>query len=374
MLCERTALCEAVGAMVPVLQQQAAADDAAADFPGDSFQRLRQLGLLRAPLPETLGGLGLGDGATGAAALLRLLALLGEASLPVARLYEAHVNALQLICRYGNESLIRRCAADAVAGALFALWVTDPPEGALTMHSEGDGYGLVGAKAFCSGAGTATRALVTAATLSGTQMLIISVDPDTRVLPSPIKLSGMRAATTGSMELSGIHVPADALLGETGDYLREPVFSAGAWRSAAAALGGLKALVALHRDEIRRRGRAQDPHQQARFGALLIAYETARLWMDQAALRGCLEDDSAAAIVAYVNLARLAVESACLDAMRLSQRSLGLGAFIAGHPAERICRDLATYLRQPAPDETLVKAASHYFHAPLPGPASATAA
>lgn len=78
MLCERTALCEAVGTMVPVLQQQAAADDAAGDFPGDSFHRLRQLGLLRAPLPETLGGLGLGDGATGAAALLRLLALLGK--------------------------------------------------------------------------------------------------------------------------------------------------------------------------------------------------------------------------------------------------------------------------------------------------------
>jgi hypothetical protein len=53
--------------------------------------------------------------------------------------------------------------------------------------------------------------------------------------------------------------------------------------------------------------------------------------------------------------------------MRLTQRGLGLGAFMAGHPAERICRDLATYLRQPAPDETLVKAADHYFHASLPG-------
>jgi len=226
---------------------------------------------------------------------------------------------------------------------------------------------LRGGKAFCSGAGFATRALVTAATATGNQMLVINIEPGVRVFPSPIKLSGMRATATGSMDLSGIQITPDALLGVEGDYLREPVFSAGAWRSVAAAFGGLTALVAIHRDEIIKRGRTDDAHQQARFGALLIAFETARLWMAQAALRGCVEDDDEQAIVAYVNLARLAVEAACLDAMRLTQRGLGLGAFIVGHPAERICRDLATYLRQPAPDEALAKAAIHYFHALLPG-------
>jgi alkylation response protein AidB-like acyl-CoA dehydrogenase len=336
MQCDPAALLGAVKAMMPALRHQAADDEAA--FPAKSFDLLRQAGLLRATLPDELGGLGFGYGAGGATALLHLLQSLGEASLPVARLYEAHVNALQLICRYGGNALVHRCAQDAVAGELFAL---------------------------C--AGSATRALVTAATATGIQMLIISVASGERVLPSAITLSGMRAAITGSMDLSGVAVLADALLGAEGDYLREPVFSAGAWRSAAAALGGLTALVKFHRDEMLRRGRAQNPHQQARFGALLIAYETARLWMGEAALRGCLEDDGAEAIVAYINLARLAVETACLDAMRLSQRSLGLGAFIAGHPVERICRDLATYLRQPAPDETLAKAATHYFEHDLPG-------
>jgi alkylation response protein AidB-like acyl-CoA dehydrogenase len=198
-------------------------------------------------------------------------------------------------------------------------------------------------------------------------MLIIALEPGTRVLPSPIKLSGLRAATTGAMDLTGIQIPPDAALGAPGDYLREPVFSAGAWRGSAAAFGALTALVELHRHELLQRARAHDPHQTARFGELLIAYETARLWLQQAALRACLEDGPPEAIVAYINLARLAVEAACLDAMRLSQRSLGLPAFIAGHPAERICRDLATYLRQPAPDETLAKAATFYFQAPLPG-------
>jgi alkylation response protein AidB-like acyl-CoA dehydrogenase len=176
----------------------------------------------------------------------------------------------------------------------------------------------------------------------------------------------MRAAVTGSIDLTGLAVTPDALLGSDGDYLREPVFSAGAWRSAAAALGGLTALVKLHRNEIVDRRRDADPHQRARFGEVVMAHETARLWMAQAALRGCLEDAEPATIVAYVNLSRLAVEAACLAAMRHTQRSLGLSAFMAGHPVERLCRDLSTYLRQPAPDETLEKAAAYYLRAPLP--------
>ena len=100
--------------------------------------------------------------------------------------------------------------------------------------------------------------------------------------------------------------------------------------------------------------------QLARFGEMLIARETARLWTAGAAAVAEAESDAPAARVAAVNLARIAVESACLDALRLAQRSLGLAAFVAPHPVERIARDLATYLRQPAPDAVLLEAAA--FH------------
>ena len=360
MRADRNTLLAAVAAALPEIQAEAAGLDETAQFPHAAFERLRAIGALIATLPESLGGLGFGYGAEGAACLLQLLMLLGEASLPVARLYEAHVNALQLTCRYGRESLASRAARDAADGHLFALWVTDPPQGGLVLRPD---FVLQGGKAFCSGAGVATRALVTAQTATGAQMLVVPVPPDTRTLPSKIKLGGMRAATTGSVDFHDVRVLPEELLGAEGDYLREPVFSAGAWRSAAAALGGLAALVKLHRDEILHRRRAGDPHQQARFGQLMIAYETARLWMRDAAQRACLEDDTDEAVVAYINLSRLAVESACLDAMRLTQRSLGLAAFMSGHKAELLCRDLATYLRQPAPDETLTKAASFYLEA-----------
>jgi len=60
--------------------------------------------------------------------------------------------------------------------------------------------------------------------------------------------------------------------------------------------------------------------------------------------------------ISIVGLGRIAVEQACLDAMRHIQRSVGLSAFRQGSAIERICRDLQTYLRQPAPDEVLTEA------------------
>jgi alkylation response protein AidB-like acyl-CoA dehydrogenase len=98
--------------------------------------------------------------------------------------------------------------------------------------------------------------------------------------------------------------------------------------------------------------------QQARFAELLIAEETARLWTREAAL-AAEHDGPAPGRVAYVNLARLAVETACLDALRLAQRSLGLAAFVRPNPVERLSRDLGTYLRQPAPDAALLEAGAH---------------
>ena len=64
--------------------------------------------------------------------------------------------------------------------------------------------------------------------------------------------------------------------------------------------------------------------------------------------------------IAKVNLARLAIETACLDTIQLVQRSLGISALMQDNPVERMCRDLATYLRQPAADIALTAAAAFF--------------
>jgi alkylation response protein AidB-like acyl-CoA dehydrogenase len=219
---------------------------------------------------------------------------------------------------------------------------------------------LTGEKLFCSAAGAAKQALITAESEAGNQMLLVPVTPNSRVTDRGVKLAGMRAAATGSVDFTGVVVQQEALIGEPGDYLREPAFSTGAWRSSAVALGGLAALIDTARQELCSRGRADNPFQRMRFGQTVIAHETGRLWLLEAVKR--VDRATAAEAVAYVNLARTAVETACLDALRYTQRSLGLSAFIQGSKAERIARDLATYLRQPAPDEVLLEAAGYFIH------------
>jgi alkylation response protein AidB-like acyl-CoA dehydrogenase len=354
---ERTAeLLVSITALVPELLRDAATYDNAACFPFAAVEKLRAAGLLMAPVPVEFGGCGLhatGDGES----LFRLLHMLGYANLSLGRIFEAHVNALELIRHYGTPRQMEAAALAAQAGDLFALWVTDPPRQGVRLSPD---FTLTGEKWFCSAAGAATQAVITAQTEEGSQIVLVPVTPRIPVTERGVKLAGMRAATTGSVDLTGVVINPEVLIGEPGDYLREPLFSTGAWRSSAVALGGLAALLDTARDELCSRGRAENPFQRTRFGQSTIAHETGRLWMLEVVKR--LDSAAADEVVAYVNLARTVVETACLDALRDIQRSLGLSAFMQGSRAEQIARDLATYLRQPAPDEVLVEAAGYFIH------------
>jgi hypothetical protein len=332
-----------VAEWIPWMQNRADTLDRDAAFPAEEFELLRGIGALSPPLPVS-GHASVGE-------LASLLALVGQGNLSAGRLLEAHVNTLHLIARYGELAAWHQ-------DCLFGLWVTDPPENELRVRQSGDRVLLTGGKQFCSGAGFTTGALVTARDPDGnTRMLVLRLGIGEMIAALPAPLQGMRAAMTGAVDFTGCETTSDALLGKPGDYLREPDFSAGAWRGSAVALGGLIALIDQAVLQLRASGRFDSPHAQARLGRALIARETSRLWVETAARAAEDPMADAAYRVATVGLARIAVETACLDAMRLVQRSVGLSAFRQGNPIERICRDLATYLRQPAPDEVLTEAA-----------------
>ena len=348
------ALLARIAGLVPMMQSRAAALDDAARFPAEDVEDLRVVALLEAAIPARLGGLGLGTDPARASDTLDLFRLLGRGNLALGRLMEAHVNALRLVFRYGDGALCDRVAGDARAGHLCGLWVTDPPGG--TLLRSGDGL-VSGGKQFCSGAGFATRAVVTVADAGEVFLAYVALDEGVTVSPLPGSLAGMRAAVTGQARFDRARA---TVFGAAGDYLREPDFSCGAWRTSAATLGGLERLTELFGRDLIARGRGGDPHQSARFGQTTIATETARLWMREAARLAEAVDAETNDAVAYVGLARLAVEAACLDAIQIVQRSMGVPALTRGGPVERVCRDLATYLRQPAADMVLTEAAA--FH------------
>ena len=336
--------------------------DVTGTFPAAALDGLREAGALVAPLRPDLGGLGLGTTAAGTEGIAALLRALGQANLALGRVFEGHVNALRLIDRYGTPVQRRQAAVDATAGHLFAIWAAEAPATRVVL----DGGWLAGRKAFASGVGFVTRPLITLEVPgAGECMALVTLAPGQGSDGPAFDLHGMRAAATAAVDFTGIALPPDARIGAPGDYMRQPEISLGAWRALAVMLGGLDALVAAFAADLRTRGRADDPHQRARLGRTLIAQETASRWMlRSAALAEAEAPDEDAAN--YVKLARVAVERACSEAMEHARRALGIAAFVRPHPVERLCRDLATYLRQPAMDMVLDEAAAHFLDRPLP--------
>jgi alkylation response protein AidB-like acyl-CoA dehydrogenase len=324
-------------------------------YPTAEVVALHHAGLLAAPLPREFGGAGIGG-----AALSEVLRQIGWGSLPLGRLFEGHVNAIGLVLRYGRQEQARLIAREVQEGRLFGVWNTDDAQNLRLICEQGN-CRLEGRKILASGAGRIERPLVTATDEQGRRLIVM---PHLRLAEgadlSRWTAHGMRASATGAVDFSGIPVQPIEIVGVAGDYERQPAFSGGAWRFAAVHLGGMERLLDLLREHLRRTGRGADPHQAARLGQAAIATETGRLWVARSA--AIAEDRSEARspdqIVAYVNLARLAVERAGLDLMELVHRSVGLPGFMRPSPIERISRDLATYLRQPGPDRALTNAAT----------------
>jgi alkylation response protein AidB-like acyl-CoA dehydrogenase len=324
-------------------------------YPTADVAALHESGLITAVLPLEFGG-----SALSGPSLSEVLQSIGSGSLPLGRLFEGHANAIELVLRYGNREQVELVAREARERKMFGVWNTDDANN-LRLICKHRRYWLEGRKILASGAGYIERPLVTASDEDGRRLMILpNLGVSDRADLSGWKAQGMRASVTGAVDFTGVGVEPIEIVGRDGDYERQPWFSGGAWRFAAVHLGGMERLLDLLRRHLQETNRGQDPHQAARLGRAAMATETARLWVTRAATiaESPLGSRAPDQLVAYVNLARLAVEAAALDLMQLVQRSVGLQAFLRPNPIERISRDLATYLRQPGPDRALTNAAA----------------
>jgi alkylation response protein AidB-like acyl-CoA dehydrogenase len=317
-----------------------------------------------AAFPEALDGAGLCE-SSHQADLCTVLRLLGAGDLSIARLFEGHVNAISLVTRYGTKTQLRSLAAAVARGALSAVWGADDAAG-LKIRGEAYPSVLEGRKILASGAGLVTRPLVTAEGSSGQLMCLLKLAAEHPADLSLWQAQGMRSTATGTVELTGVVITAEEMIGDAGDFMRQPFFSGGAWRFCAAQLGAVERLVDLFRDHLVARGRAQDPYQLQRVARCAASARTARFWVEEAARRFSAQEEDDDATVAFANLTRMVVERSALDVMEMVQRGVGLSSFIRPNPIERIARDLATYLRQPVPDRAMSDAARTVLDSPLP--------
>jgi alkylation response protein AidB-like acyl-CoA dehydrogenase len=335
-------------------------------FPQKEFELITEAGLLTAPLQRDYGGWGAGFDASVTDETLMLLKHIGRGNLAVGRVYEGHVNALQLIQTLATAEQIQKYASDARNGKIFGVWNAEANDGVKVIPLDNGKYRLEGSKTFCSGAGFVERPFVNGALPDGTwQMCVVPMEEVATVSDSnwwqPL---GMRATASYKIDFTGVELEQSSLIGNPGDYYRQPWLSAGVVRFAAVQLGGAEALFNLTREYLQKLNYINDPYQKERIAKMAMAIESGNLW-----LKGASEIiDNYAPIfggyptqphpkvdqlVAYANMVRTTIEQVCIDVIQMCERSVGTRGLLSPHQMERVIRDLTLYLRQPAFDAAL---------------------
>ncbi|HEX6566266.1 MAG TPA: acyl-CoA dehydrogenase family protein [Chthoniobacterales bacterium] len=324
------------------------------------FSWLREAGFLAVPIPREMGGKAWGLEPGTWRHLLRLLKIVGRGNLSVGRIYEGHVNALQLVLQWGTSAQIEAAGEDVQNGCLFGVWNTEAPNDGLSLAEVGSSnqrFRLSGAKTFASGASILQRVFANAATAGGWQMCLVPLD-QVKVARDADSWQplGMRATESIRVDFDGVEVDGTTLFGEPGDYNREPWFSGGAIRFAAVQLGGAEAIAEASRHFLQQENRIKDPQQAIRAGEMAALLQSGDLWLEGAASRA----ETAAAcpdeLVAYAGLMRRTIERIGLEVIEHAVRSSGARALLRPNPLERLVRDLTMYLRQPVPDFVLMRA------------------
>jgi alkylation response protein AidB-like acyl-CoA dehydrogenase len=346
-------------------EDRAAEADEASHLSPAVTKALREAGILVAPLPPSHAGQGLVQSSQWLL-LHEALRALGTADLSIGRLFEGHCNAIELVQRNGTLQQFDNLASRIKRGAMTGVWGADGKE-PLRIKRHRRGWLLEGGKILASGAGFLSAPLVTASSEAGQRIILLDLEgEETRMDLSRWTPQGMRSSATGSVDLSGIVIADDNLIGEPGDFMRQPFFSGGAWRFCAVHLGAIERLVDLFIAQLRARRRDEDPYQLQRVATCITAARTTVYWTKAAARHLALNVHDTEGCVALSNLTRGVTERAALDVMDVVQRGTGLASFMRPDPIERISRDLRTYLRQPVPDLAMADAARFALAAEVP--------
>ena len=267
----------------------------------------------------------------------------------MARLYEGHVNAFQLIWMYGDAQAREALCAYVQEGGWLGVWNAPHPAGPLRLHGHVGALTLDGGKAYASGAGLINRPLVTARHDTMGYVMVWPRTPCHVGERDAWQMQGMRASITLPVSYHHASIADDEIIGSDNDYHREPVFTTGAWRFLAAQTGAGERLAQLMASALVIAGRAEDPHQRARMADVAMGITSSLQWVENA--RHAADGQCASGEAMHrVRMARLAVERHLLDVIEHVHRSVGLTSFRRDNMIERISRDLQTYLRQPAPD------------------------
>ncbi len=290
-------------------------------------------------------------------AMLRVLYEVGRVDLPLARLLEGHVDAVQIVQRLGNERQSASLREKVADGKILGVWNAALTGTPLVLY----GNQLQGAKSFASGAGILDFALVTAERTEGSDISAQLVLMDLIAAPPRIdqtwwNVTGMQRSQTHQVQWDKTKIQADALLGKPGSYADEPWFSGGALRFVAVQAGAVAGIFDQTQHHLEATGRLDDPFQKVRLGELFNLADSAAGKVSRTARRWFEETDQAR--LTRVAAARTHVLAVALEAMTLARAAVGVKSMFNVHPLAALLTDLDVYLRQPAPDAARLLAGS----------------
>lgn len=272
------------------------------------------------------------------AARWHALRQLGRENLPAARMVEAHVDAAAICAELALDQAPER-------DSLWGVWAAEPPSPVLHARSSRGQWKLTGTKPWCSGAGQATHALVTARAEQGPRLFAVQLDqPGVSAGELRWASAGMAETATGEMHFDD--VPADPA-GEPSGYLERAGFWHGGIGVANCWWGGAQGLLDILHSTVAASARLQqNPHTMAHLGACLAWDATITGALNNAAedLDAAPADLAAARGRAYA--LRSMAERACTDVIQRFGRALGALPFARDAQAADRIQDLQVYIRQ----------------------------
>jgi hypothetical protein len=303
--------------------------------------RLRELqasGDLDLPLP--------GEGQT--AARHRRLIDIARKDLTVARVAEAHVDAVAILAEAGRRPQ---------SGVLYGVWASETAEQSVHFKRERDAASLAGTKMFCTGAGLIDRALIT---VRAPERYL--VDLDLRAHPNTLsfdenswKVSAFAETHTAAVTFLNTPIAESGVIGTPDWYLQRPGFWHGACGPAACWAGGAIGLVeyarAQHRD---------DAHTLAHLGAMNAAAWALWTYLESAGKEIDNDPSGGEAAQARALTVRHLVEQACSEVLRRLGRAYGPRALAFDSGVSRRYQELDLYIRQSHAERDLEVLGRHF--------------
>ena len=296
---------------------------------------------------EALIDLGYGDlplpGAGATWHRWRALAAVGRHDLSLAKHYEGHSDALAIIAEMGDRKEMNWPGA-------WGVWASESHGGRTSMHTLADDtVSISGSKLWCSGALTASQALVTAWPANSDVPQLVAVrlgQTGITIDAGPWKAVGM--ANSMSVKVTFENV-ACTRVGKPGAYLTRPGFWQGGAGVAACWLGGAMGIANTLHDSLQQFNSAQAHGNMPVFKLAALGKVYLAISQTTAILQSTAAwiDKHPAADASQVALAgRLSAEQCAKTVIHEVGQALGASPFCLDEKFARAVADLPVFIRQ----------------------------